>query len=323
MKHITVAMSAAQAAKLRNGHKVRVKKGCGFSLIVHPERFHLMTRTFDKGRGAEVQLSPEELSVNKLYASVTPEEHAGLSESPDAASQAIVESGAPHAAGTGIFGKKFDRGLKKALGHQLSSVVYKGAEHLREPLKQAIKGGLTAAGAAATAFAPELAPAILMAQGRLGSMSDKYIDDPSKYQHKGGFEDLVMGHGLFGKTQRIMGGLGAGMQFNKSVMSHLRDASHGAHMAGIKSMDMADRAIHSRGGSHTIHDMHEIGGPISRGGGFHHPHAVGHVGHRGGMLAMHYSPAMVSQPLSANFQFQHFLPPQYQAIGSHGGGLYL
>lgn len=310
MKHITVAMSAAQAAKLRNGHKVRVKKGSGFSLIVHPERYHLMTRTFDKGRGAEVQLSPEELSVNKLYASVTPEEHTGLSASPDAASQAIVESGAPHAAGQGIFGKKFDRKLKKALGHKLSSVVYKGAEHLREPLKQAIKGGLTAAGAAATAFAPELAPAILMAQGRLGSMSDRYIDDPSKYQRKGGFEALAMGHGI-------------GLQFNKSVRSHLADATRGAHSAGIKSMDMADRAIHSRSGSHTIHDMHEMGGPISRGSGFHHPHAVGHVGHRGGMLAMHYSPAMVSQPLSANFQFQHFLPPQYQAVSKHGGGLYL
>jgi hypothetical protein len=55
----------------------------------------------------------------------------------------------------------------------------------------------------------------------------------------------------------------------------------------------------------------------------------GSVGRNGGMLSTYTPPALVSQPFSANFQFQHFLPPQYQHFntGGHadvmGNGLFL
>jgi hypothetical protein len=62
-----------------------------------------------------------------------------------------------------------------------------------------------------------------------------------------------------------------------------------------------------------------MGGQIERGS----------VGRQGSMLSTYTPPALVSQPFSANFQFQHFLPPQYQHFntgGVHdvmGSGLYI
>jgi hypothetical protein len=65
----------------------------------------------------------------------------------------------------------------------------------------------------------------------------------------------------------------------------------------------------------TMHmsSMHEppsrvIGGHIERSS----------VGRNGGMMSSYYPPALQSQPFSANFQFQHFLHPQYQHFNMGG-----
>ena len=42
------------------------------------------------------------------------------------------------------------------------------------------------------------------------------------------------------------------------------------------------------------------------------------VGLKGSMLHAYIPPALVSQPFSANFQFQHFLPVQFQHFNSGG-----
>jgi hypothetical protein len=62
-----------------------------------------------------------------------------------------------------------------------------------------------------------------------------------------------------------------------------------------------------------IHRKHMKGGAIRE---------RGTVGTNGGFVApAHLPPALVSQPFSANFQFQHTLPPAYQKF-SRGAGLY-
>lgn len=72
MKRISVDVSAKQRSKLRNGHSVRVKKGMGLILLVHPERFDLMTKTFERGKARTIALSPEEILANMKIA---PEQH--------------------------------------------------------------------------------------------------------------------------------------------------------------------------------------------------------------------------------------------------------
>jgi hypothetical protein len=73
MKEIEVMRpSAKQLAKLRKGHPVRLQKGEGLILVVRPERFDLMSKTFARGKARTVDLSPEELMANMKIA---PEAH--------------------------------------------------------------------------------------------------------------------------------------------------------------------------------------------------------------------------------------------------------
>lgn len=65
MHVITIAGSEHQKSRLRNGHKVRVKHGAGFNVIVSPNTYHLVSRAFNKNKGTSMQLSPEEIAMNK------------------------------------------------------------------------------------------------------------------------------------------------------------------------------------------------------------------------------------------------------------------
>lgn len=65
MHVITLAGSEHQKSRLRNGHKVRVKHGAGFNVIVSPDTYHLVSRAFIKNKGTTLQLSPEEITMNK------------------------------------------------------------------------------------------------------------------------------------------------------------------------------------------------------------------------------------------------------------------
>ena len=65
MHVITLAGSEHQKSRLRNGHKVRVKHGAGFNVIVSPNTYHLVSRAFNKNKGTTLQLSPEEIAMNR------------------------------------------------------------------------------------------------------------------------------------------------------------------------------------------------------------------------------------------------------------------
>jgi len=65
MHVISVQGSKTQKSKLRNGHKVRVKHGAGFNVIVSPSTYHIVSRAFSKNKGISLQLSPEELEMNR------------------------------------------------------------------------------------------------------------------------------------------------------------------------------------------------------------------------------------------------------------------
>jgi hypothetical protein len=65
MHVITLEGSNHQKSRLRNGHKVRVKHGSGFNVIVNPTTYHLVSRAFNRGKGTTLQLSPEEIEMNR------------------------------------------------------------------------------------------------------------------------------------------------------------------------------------------------------------------------------------------------------------------
>jgi len=142
-------MSPAVMSRARNGHKVRLMQGEGTQLVVMPDQYTQIEKAFLKNKGIQVALSPTEIDANKM-----------------------VE-------GSGIFGKKFDKALKKG---GVKKFVYKAASALKPLAMEMIDKGAEAA----SMFAPELAPAIMTAQ----STAKQYLDKPSSLQGKKGIKEL-------------------------------------------------------------------------------------------------------------------------------------
>lgn len=202
MSLVRIQASPKQLSKLRNGHRVRIKpamEGEGFNLIVHPERYDIISRTFDRGSGMEIQLSPEEIVANKT----TPIE------------------------GSGIFGKTGDKLLKKA---GVKHLAYKVGDIVKPHLKTAINSAL----ASATASNPMLAP---VAYGASHLASD-FLDHPSKYHNMlssnaGGPKNAHSAHTLAGQVAQnhLLDNLNQelGTHYGKLAEANLDNAM--AHMA--------------------------------------------------------------------------------------------
>jgi hypothetical protein len=215
MHRIQIDASPHQLRKLRKGHAVRVKKGEGFELLVHPNTYNLVSRSFNKNKGTQLKLSPEELEANNVV--VEP------------------EINNPPMTGQGLKGKVLNRVAKMGLMDELNHHLGSNYGYLaRAGMDNAINGMASAA------------------------LSKHGID--SRYN----LAPKQMVNSLMGPHSRMVGG-----RIEKST-----------------------------------------------------------IGLKGSMMHAYTPPALVSQPFSANFQFQHFLPPQYQHFnsGGHdvkGNGLYV
>lgn len=65
MERISVKRPSAKSlAKLKKGMPVRLSAGEGMELCVNPANYNHITRTFAKGRGLNMKLSPEEVAEN-------------------------------------------------------------------------------------------------------------------------------------------------------------------------------------------------------------------------------------------------------------------
>lgn len=63
---LSIAMPSARVlGKLRKGKKVRIMTGKGMQLIVHPSRINPITRCFTKGKGHTIELTQEEIAMNR------------------------------------------------------------------------------------------------------------------------------------------------------------------------------------------------------------------------------------------------------------------
>ena len=232
---LRIKASLKQMSRLRNGHRVIIKpekiKGEGINLIVHPETYNPVVRAFSKNKGVMVQLTPDEILLNKA--------------------QGDMEGGS-------IFGRKFDRGVRKLIGKKAQDTLYGVANKYVKPIvqkgigevaKYAPQLGAEALSGLATAVGqPELAPLGAELGSKLGSELGK---SGAKYANK-----KLDGKGL--------SPVGVGLYASSRVMGRGR------------------KEVSSVG----------CGGNLLRG-------------------QSHLPPALMSQPFSANFQFQHTLPPAY------------
>ena len=139
-------LSPTQVRNLKKGRKVRVQSGNDIDLMLDEKQMSRILKTFKKGKGATIQMSPETIMENKK-----------------------IE-------GKGIFGKQFDREVKKTIGNTAAKTLYKVADAAKPLIK---KGLMAAAVAVPTALGnPELIPAAMIAAKTAGM----YMDKPSDYQ---------------------------------------------------------------------------------------------------------------------------------------------
>lgn len=325
MEHLTIDASPSQLRKLKKGEKVRVKKGTGFNLLVYPETYKRVSRSFGKSKGSELALTQAEIDANTV---VSPEQHAQLQRvNPE---------------GKGIFGKKFDKFMSEKLGKDRYGAIYKGADKLKPAVKAGIKAGLTMAGTAATPFvatyAPMLAPMIPTAVAGASMLADDYIDDPDSYQKpfrkertpkppkqpvEKEYKPTRPRSGLVGRRPRNMNEQ-VDMIRDDERMNHRYGTNYNyMGRAGMQKaladnlgQQLSDEQIVARYNQPT-----EFKGPSSyermmgiTGSGF--SRESGDVGLKGGMIHQYTPQALQSQPYGANFQMQYFLPPQFQKYNS-------
>ena len=139
-------LSPTQVRNLKKGRKVRVQDGNDIDLMLDEKQMARILKTFKRGKGATIQMSPETIMENKK-----------------------IE-------GKGIFGKQFDREVKKTIGNTAAKTLYKVAD----AAKPLVKKGLMAAAVAVPTLLgnPELIPAAMIAAKTAGM----YLDAPSSYQ---------------------------------------------------------------------------------------------------------------------------------------------
>ena len=150
--------SAKQLSKLRRGDSIRVSQGEGFNLLVHLPRYNYITKCFDKGRGSEVSLSPDELAEN-----------------------------AESSSGSGLFGKKADKFYKK-LG--VRDAVYKAGDMVKPALKAGIDSALKAGATAVSAAQPELALPAYGGAYLAGQTANHLLDKPGDFGIGRGLDPL-------------------------------------------------------------------------------------------------------------------------------------
>ena len=182
MHHVLrIDASPAQLSKLRNGHAVRIKKGTGFNLIVHPETYHLASRAFAKNKGVEIALSPAEIEANRnpdIYAPAVEEQMAQHAEMIKAGDARANFAELPFHGGS-IFGKKFDRMLKRNIGHKNVKLLHDVANIAKPLVKKAMREGIKSGAEALTAYAPELAPLMPFATEGLARAGDNFLNGPN------------------------------------------------------------------------------------------------------------------------------------------------
>lgn len=314
MKMIKVKMmSPAVMSRARNGHKVRLMQGEGTQLVVMPEQYTQIEKAFLKNKGIQVALSPAEIDANRS-----------------------VE-------GSGIFGKKVDKALKKA---GVKKFVYKVGTAVKPLAMELIDKGAEAA----SMFAPELAPAISMAQ----STAKQYLDKPSSLQGKKGVKELkkraleagakaaaplAAEYGIDVNEMKAMLESGSEVPMSKAEM---RAKGEDAVLGKLQQLVDARRSKSAPAPISTdLYGQFDTDGilgngmrmvkggkscPMCRGGGLYAGAASG----RGmpGMAPMRkistkfvdlsrklmggQLQALESQAADANFAFRNTLPPQYQ-----------
>jgi hypothetical protein len=260
MHTLQIDASPQQLRKLKKGLQVRIKKGTGFELLVHPTTYNIVSRAFNKGKGSQVRLSPEELEMNQsISKAISPEAHKMT----------------PEIAKPPMAGGKIGR-VKKANKWQTFT-------------DSTLRDTIDTAGKAGRVYNDTMSPMARMGFGISGCGVSSNANQQLNHALN---EQLGYGYGRLARA-----GMDNYLNSQNSALMH----KHGID---------ARRGLIDAGHAYDAFEPHSrmLGGALEKST----------VGLKGSMLHAYMPPALVSQPFSANFQFQHFLPVQFQHFNSGG-----
>lgn len=290
MEKISIKASPKQVARLRNGHKVRISKphseGEGFNLLVNPANFSHISRTFARGKGTTLQLSPEELMASQgvegrgIFSDLKKK---AMEKAPDVIK--AVKAEVADIAKKQNFKGRAKKALDKAFDMGVSAINKKFAG------KKA-----SAPVASASASAPDLSGSRNLPPGQRGEGFLSGLKKVAKSVAKSPVAKL--GVDLVAKEAVAQGADPALVGIASSVAK--------SQMAGKGMYAGAGRGLYA-------------GAPPSsmRGGAVSVPkRAIGYLGGRNQLLQAHSTlpPAMMSNPYGANFHFSTQLPPALQKL---------
>jgi len=269
---------------LRNGHAVRLMKGEGLDMFLKPAKKAAMMRKFAMGKGVQLALDPEEIMENR-----------GIE-------------------GSGIFGKKADKALKKA---GIKKAVYKVGAALKPLADEAIKS------AEAAAIAYGVPPSVA---SKIGDTATQYLADPKSLQGKKGLRELkkrgVSVASELGEMAAERAGIDpatiAEAKMAAKTAKEMRKS--GVSVSAPSRAELTDRASNAAADALIARIRERY--PATAGSGLYAGRGLGmglmrgvagmgmerSISGRNTMIGMGMPPALQSQPFSENFQFRYTLP---------------
>jgi len=253
-------LSKRSLAKMSKGMPVRIIKG-STNLMVSPHRISGISKAFAKNKGHQLALSPEEIEIN----------------------------------GEGIFGKAFDKGLKK-LG--IKKAVYKAGDKVKPIVKQVIDKGAKALEVAV----PQLKPAI----SPLAGLTKDYLDRPGYYQKK-------KGRNALNALKRI--GVKAGTQIARDqAINYLLPTEGQGLYAGSGMGHMSAGMGHMSAGMGHMSAGYGMYASSRGSGMYAGSRGYGMVTGKTNVANNMLIPALRSQPFGENFMWGSTLPVEYAKI---------
>lgn len=345
MHLISFDASPKQLSKLRNGHKVRIKRGSGFNLVVNPSNYNLVSRAFARNKGVEINLSPEEIDHNQ---NMSPEQHEEMASSMD---ENLFQH-LPFAEGGSIFkrvkkalhskrGKDIRRALKPAgraflnagkdMAHdQLAQLQMQGAEYVpdndnaRTGYNELFNVGHsmvdnTGRRRQSPNYGYGIGKSHQVQPLEFANIDPNHIVRNTK-KPSNRFMKMVRRQAevrprrdpSLAYIQSLRNANGRGLGAGMNVHDALRLANLATANANHQLAKMHNSAVHGMHASPPIKRYYDDDfAPPSRGTGLHNHYNM--IRGRGAMLSADdiLPPALQSQPFGANWHMQFFLPPQY------------
>ena len=285
---LSIAMPGARAlGKLKKGGRIRITHGEGMNLLVMPSKYNTITRSFSRGRGVHLALSPEEIHPN-------------------------------HA--KGIFGKAGDNALrwigrKTGIGaDRFKDIAYHVGDTIKPLVQKASKAGIAALGTAVASSNPELAPFVPFAVAKGSQLSDRFFNNPRSFGIGGG---ALAPHSRQIATNMLN-------EYTGENNGKLERANMGTYLANVANAQLqglsGGRGLFAEPAGGQGLFAEPAGGqglyaqPM-RARGMRRPRReMSSIGIHGNLLGHGLPPALIPQPLSANFQWGSTLPPEFQSL---------